>query len=54
MQVRLALIIATGIPPQKDLESAIVTTLPPGAYPAIVAGKDGGAGVAPAEVYHLP
>src|SRR5450432_2132037 len=36
-----ALIIATGIPPQKNLESAIVTTLPPGAYTAIVAGKDG-------------
>jgi hypothetical protein len=48
------LIMATGIPPQKDLESAIVTTLPPGAYTAIVAGKDGGAGVALAEVYHLP
>jgi hypothetical protein len=49
-----ALIMATGIPPQNDLESAIVTTLPPGAYTAIVAGKDGGAGVALAEVYHLP
>jgi hypothetical protein len=49
-----ALIIATGIAPQNDLESAIVTTLPPGAYTAIVAGKDGGAGVALAEVYHLP
>ena len=47
-------IIATGIPPQNDLESAIVTTLPPGAYTAIVAGKDGGTGVALAEVYHLP
>jgi hypothetical protein len=47
-------IIATGIPPQNDLESAIVTTLPPGAYTAIVAGKDGGTGVALVEVYHLP
>jgi hypothetical protein len=49
-----ALIIASGIPPQNDLESAIVTTLPPGAYTAIVAGKDGGAGVALVEVYQLP
>jgi hypothetical protein len=49
-----AQIIATGIQPQNDLESAIVTTLPPGAYTAIVAGKNGGTGVAVAEVYHLP
>jgi hypothetical protein len=40
--------------PQNDFEAAIVTTLPPGAYTAIVAGKDGGTGVAVAEVYHLP
>lgn len=49
-----AQIIATGIPPQNDLESAIVTTLPPGAYTAIVEGKNGATGVAVAEVYHLP
>jgi hypothetical protein len=49
-----AQIIATGLSPGSDLESAIVTTLPPGAYTAIVAGKDGGTGVALAEVYHLP
>jgi hypothetical protein len=47
-------IIATGIPPQNDLESAIVTSLVPGAYTAIVAGKNGSTGVALAEVYHLP
>jgi hypothetical protein len=51
---QVAQIVATGIPPQNDLESAIVTTLPPGAYTAIVAGKDGGIGVALVEVYHLP
>jgi type VI secretion system secreted protein VgrG len=47
-------IIATGLAPSNDLESAIVTTLPPGAYTAIVAGKNGGTGVALAEVFHLP
>jgi hypothetical protein len=35
-------IIATGIPPQNDLEAAINVTLPPGAYTAVVAGKNGG------------
>jgi type VI secretion system secreted protein VgrG len=48
------LITNTGIPPQNDFESAIVTTLPPGPYTAIVAGKNGGTGVAVVEVYHLP
>ncbi len=45
---------ATGIPPQNDAESAIVVTLPPDAYTAIIAGRNGGAGVALAEVYLLP
>jgi Ice-binding-like len=49
-----AQIMATGIPPQNDFESAIVTTLPPVPYTAIVAGKNGGTGVALVEVYHLP
>ena len=47
-------ILATGRAPSNDLEAAIVTTLPPGPYTAIVAGKNGGTGVALAEVYHLP
>ena len=46
-------IMATGIPPQNDFESAIVTSVPPGGYTAIVAGKGGVTGVALAEVYHL-
>jgi hypothetical protein len=49
-----AQIMATGIPPQNDFESAIVVTLAPGSYTAIVAGKNGATGVALAEVYHLP
>ena len=36
---------ATTIPPTNDLESAIVATLSPGAYTAILAGKNGGTGV---------
>ena len=49
-----AQIAATGMSPQNDLESAILTTLAPGQYTAIVAGSNGGTGVALAEVYHLP
>ena len=36
--VQEAAILATGIPPTNDLESAIDVTLPPGAYTAIVRG----------------
>jgi hypothetical protein len=44
---------ATTIPPTNDLESAIVMTLSPGAYTAILAGKNGGTGVGLVEVYDL-
>ena len=44
---------ATGIPPQNDLESAIVATLPPGSYTAILRGKSQGTGVALLEIYDL-
>jgi sugar lactone lactonase YvrE len=44
---------ATGIPPSDDLESAIVSTLPAGACTAIVAGRNGGIGVALVEAYYL-
>jgi uncharacterized protein GlcG (DUF336 family) len=44
---------ASGIPPPNELESAIVRTLAPGAYTAIVDGKDGGTGTALVEVYDL-
>jgi hypothetical protein len=44
---------ATGIPPGSDLESAIVATLPAGAYTAIVQGKDGATGVGLVEAYDL-
>lgn len=46
-------IILTGVPPTRDTESAIVTSLQPGAYTAIVRGANGTAGVAVIEAYHL-
>src|SRR5205085_1726714 len=44
---------ATTIPPTNDSESAIVMTLSPGSYSAILAGKSGGTGVGVVEVYDL-
>jgi hypothetical protein len=46
-------IIATGIPPSNDLESAIVQNLAPGNYTAIVAGANSTTGVALVEAYGL-
>ena len=46
-------IIATGIPPTNDLESAIVATLPPGLYTALLAGLNNGTGIGLVEVYDL-
>jgi hypothetical protein len=43
----------TGLPPANDLESAIVRTLAPGNYTAIVRGKNNTIGVALVEVYRL-
>jgi hypothetical protein len=44
---------ATGIPPTNDLESALVRTLPPGNYTAIVRGKNSTTEVGLVEVYNL-
>ena len=46
-------IIATGIAPTNDLESAIVRELAPGTYTAIVRGVNDTAGIALVEVYGL-
>jgi hypothetical protein len=46
-------IIATGIPPTNDLESAILRTLPASNYTAIVSGKNGATGVGLVEIYRL-
>ena len=48
-----ALIIASGIPPSNDLESAIDAVLTPGNYTAVVAGHNNSVGVALVEVYDL-
>ena len=44
---------ATGLAPQNDLESAIVATLDPGPYTAIVKGNGDGTGVGLVEAYDL-
>jgi hypothetical protein len=44
---------ATGIPPTNDLEPAIITTLGPGAYTAVLRGRNDTVGVALVEVYDL-
>ena len=44
-------IAATGLAPANSLESAILITLPPGAYTAVVSGVNGGTGVGIVEVF---
>jgi hypothetical protein len=46
-------IAATGLAPTNDFESAILRSLPPGNYSAIVRGKDGGTGVGLVEAYDV-
>jgi uncharacterized delta-60 repeat protein len=46
-------IIATGIPPTNDVESALVMTLPPGNYTAILRGANDTTGIAVVEAYGL-
>ncbi len=48
-----ALIRSTGLAPADDAEAAIIRSLGPGNYTAIVRGKNGGTGVALVEVYNL-
>lgn len=49
-----AAISATGIPPSNPAESAILRTVTPGTYTAILRGKNGTSGIALVEVYALP
>jgi hypothetical protein len=45
---------ANGLAPQSNLESGIFTSLaPPGQFTAIVAGKNGGVGIALVEIYNV-
>ena len=48
-----AAIKATGIPPSRDVEAAMVVTLNPGPHTAALRGKAGGTGVGLVEVYDL-
>jgi glucose/arabinose dehydrogenase len=49
-----AQISASGLAPTDPLESAIASSLLPGAYTAIVAGKSGGTGIGLVEIYNIP
>jgi len=44
---------ALGLAPQDSVESGIYISLPPGAFTAILAGKNGGTGVGLVEVYNV-
>jgi hypothetical protein len=44
---------ATTVPPPNDAEAAIITTLSPGAYTAVVRGKNNSTGIGLVEVYNL-
>jgi hypothetical protein len=44
-------LIAAGLAPTNNLEAAIVTTLPPGGYTALLAGQNNGTGIGVVEVY---
>jgi len=48
-----AQIAASGFAPRNNLESAIIATLPPGSYSAVVSGKNGGTGIGLVDVYEL-
>jgi len=48
-----AQISASGFAPTNNLESAIVVTLQPGAYTAVIYGKNGTRGIALAEIFDL-
>lgn len=52
-ETQQAQIEGTGIPPESELESAIVATLPPGSYTGIVSGNNAARGVALIEIYDL-
>jgi hypothetical protein len=49
-----AQISANGLAPTNPLESAVATSLLPGTYTAVIAGKNDGTGVGVVEVYNVP
>ena len=48
---QMAELMSAGLAPANPLESAIAATLPPGAYTALLAGLNNGAGIGLVEVY---
>jgi hypothetical protein len=52
-QVSASQLIAHGLAPQDPLESGIFASLSPGAFTAILAGKNSGAGVGLVEIYNV-
>jgi hypothetical protein len=44
---------ANGLAPQNSLESGIFASLPPGAFTAVLAGKNSGTGIGLVEIYNL-
>ena len=48
-----AQLTAHGLAPQDPLESGIFATLPPNAFTAILAGKNGGTGIGLVEIYNV-
>lgn len=53
MQYQEEQLRATGFAPESERESAMLVTVPPGAYTAIVRGAENNTGVALVEIYHL-
>jgi len=51
--VSAAQLTAHGLSPQNSLEPGIFASLPPGAFTAILAGKDGGTGIGLVEIYNV-
>lgn len=51
--VSAAQLVANGLAPSDPKESGIFTTLPPGQFTAILAGKDGGIGIGLVEIYNV-
>jgi len=47
-------VVAAGLAPQDDRESALFQSLSPGAYTAIVAGKSGAIGIGLVEAFNIP
>jgi hypothetical protein len=48
-----AQLVALGLAPQNVKESALVLSLPPGAFTAILAGKNAGTGIGLVEIYNV-